>query len=66
MTTRAWAAGRCLKVRDRRLIVGRAELGYNYAQLAAIEGLPTPDAARKALKRALIRLSELMSHAAGR
>ena len=55
-----------LKVRDRRLIVGRAELGYNYAQLAAIEGLPTPDAARKALKRALIRLSELMPHAAGR
>ena len=55
-----------LKVCDRRLIVGRAELGYNYAQLAAIEGLPTPDAARKALKRALIPLSELMPHAAGR
>ena len=55
-----------LKVRDRRLIVGRAELGYNYAQLAAIEGLPTPDAARKALKRAVIRLSELMPQVAGR
>ena len=40
-----------LKVRDRRLIVGRAELGYNYEQLAAIERLPSPDAARKALKR---------------
>ena len=49
-----------LKVRDRRLIVGRAELGYNYAQLAAIERLPSPDAARKALKRAVIRLSEVM------
>ena len=31
-----------LKVGDRRLIVGRAELGYNYAQLAAIERLPSP------------------------
>ena len=55
-----------LKVRDRRLIVGRAELGYNYAQLAAIDGLPTPDAARKALKRALVRLSAFMPPAAGR
>ena len=55
-----------LKARDRRLIVGRAELGYNYPHLAAIEGLPTPDAARKALKRALIRLSEFMPPAAGR
>ena len=49
-----------LKVRDRRLIVGRGELGYNYVQLAAIERLPSPDAARKALKRAVIRLSEFM------
>ena len=49
-----------LKVRDRRLIVGRAELGYNYEQLAAIERLPSPDAARKALKRAVVRLSEVM------
>ena len=49
-----------LKGRDRRLIVGRGELGYNYAQLAAIERLPSPDAARKALKRAVIRLSEFM------
>lgn len=49
-----------LKDRDRRLIVGRAELGYSYKQLAAIEGLPSPDAARKALKRAVIRLSAAM------
>ena len=55
-----------LKARDRRLIVGRAELGYNYAHLAAIEGLPTPDAARKALKRALIRLSKFMPQAVRR
>ena len=49
-----------LKDRDRRLIVGRAELGYSYRQLAAIERLPTADAARKALKRAVIRLSKVM------
>ena len=42
-----------LKERDRRLIVGRAELGFSYRQLAAIERLPSADAARKALKRAL-------------
>ena len=55
-----------LKVRDRRLIVGRAELGYNYEQLAAIERLPSPDATRKALKRAVIRLSAVMPLASGR
>ena len=55
-----------LKVRDRRLIVGRAELGYNYEQLAAIERLPSPDAARKALKRAVVRLSEVMPLASRR
>ena len=55
-----------LKVHDRRLIVGRAELGYNYEQLAAIERLPSPDAARKALKRAVIRLSAVMPPASGR
>ena len=35
--------------RDRRLIVGRVELGYNYRQLALLERLPSPDAARMAL-----------------
>ena len=49
-----------LKDRDRRLIVGRAELGYSYKQLAAIEGMPSPDAVRKAFKRAVIRLSAAM------
>ncbi len=52
-----------LKERDRRLIVGRAELGYSYRQLAAIERLPSADAARKALKRAVIRLSKIMPKA---
>ena len=49
-----------LKDRDRRLIVGRAELGYSYRQLAAVERMPSADAARKALKRAVVRLSRVM------
>ena len=52
-----------LRERDRRLIVGRAELGYNYQQLAFIEGLPSADAARKALGRALKRLIDVMPDA---
>ena len=48
-----------LKPRERRLIVGRAELGYTYRQLAFIERLPSPDAARMAVKRALVRLGDV-------
>ena len=47
--------------RDRRLIVGRAELGYSYRQLAFMEGRPSSEAARKALGRALKRLIDVMS-----
>ena len=53
---------RRLRPRDRRLIVGRAELGYSYQQLASIERLPSSDAARMALRRALVRLSNVISH----
>ena len=49
---------RHLTARDRRLIVGRTELGYNFRQLAMVERLPSPDAARMALRRALMRLSD--------
>ena len=52
-----------LTARERRLIVGRAELGYSYKQLALIEGQRSPDAARMALRRALLRLGHLMPHA---
>ena len=38
-------------------IVGQSELGYTDRQLALVEGLPSPDAARMALRRAMIRLS---------
>ena len=52
---------RRLRPRERRLIVGRVELGYNYRQLALLERLPSTDAARMALRRALIRLSDVMA-----
>ena len=51
---------RRLRPRDRRLIVGRVELGYNYRQLALLERLPSPDAARMALRRALVRLTDVL------
>ena len=49
-----------LTKRDRRLLVGRAELGYNYRQLAFVEGLSSANAARKAVRRALVRLTSVM------
>ena len=54
---------RRLTDRDRRLVVGRAELGYSYRQLALVERLPSADAARKAVGRALRRLVDAMSKA---
>ena len=48
-----------LTPRERRLIVGRVEMGYGYRQLAFVEGLSSADAARKALGRALRRLIDI-------
>jgi RNA polymerase sigma-70 factor (ECF subfamily) len=45
---------------DREAIVGRIELGYSYEQLALILKKPTPGAARVAIRRALLRLSDEM------
>jgi RNA polymerase sigma factor (sigma-70 family) len=42
---------------EQELIVGRIELGYSYDQLALASGRSTPDAARMAVKRALLRLA---------
>ena len=47
--------------RDRRLIVGRAELGHNSAKLAFVERLSSPAVARVMLRRAVLRLSALMA-----
>ena len=49
-----------LTPRERRLIVGRAELGYSFKQLALVDDRASPDAARIALQRALVRLSKEM------
>lgn len=45
---------------DRELIVGRIELDYSYEQLALATSRPSADAARMALKRALVRLATEM------
>ena len=49
-----------LRPEEREAIVARVEMEYWYAQLAEILGKPTPDAARKAAQRALLRLAEEM------
>lgn len=49
-----------LSDRERRLIAGRLELGYNYRQLAFVEGLSSAEAARKAVGRALRRLIDIL------
>ncbi len=45
---------------ERELIIGRVEMEYSYAELADAVGKPTPEAARKAAQRALVRLAEEM------
>ena len=45
---------------EREAIIGRVEMEYSYADLADLLGKPTADAARKAARRALLRLAEEM------
>ncbi len=52
-----------LTPRHRRLIAGRIECGYSFRQLALLERLSSPDAARMAFRRALVRLSKAMPDA---
>jgi len=47
---------------DRDAIVGRLELGLSYDELGELLGKPSPDAARKAAQRALVRLVDEMKH----
>ena len=49
-----------LKPNEREAIIARVELGYSYDELAQALGKATPDAARKAAQRALVRLAEEM------
>ncbi len=54
------ALGR-LREEDRDLVIGRIELGLGYEELAEAIGKPSPDAARKAAQRALVKLIEEMN-----
>jgi RNA polymerase sigma-70 factor (ECF subfamily) len=51
-----------LSSQDREAIVARIEMGFSYGELAVMLGKPTPDAARVAVSRALVRLAEAMRH----
>jgi RNA polymerase sigma factor (sigma-70 family) len=53
-----------LRPEEREAIIARVEMGYTYEELAQVLGKPTPDAARKAAQRALVRLAEEMKRAA--
>jgi RNA polymerase sigma-70 factor (ECF subfamily) len=52
-----------LRASDRDAIVGRIELGYTYEQLALTLRKPSPEAARLAVRRALLRLGDEMRRA---
>ncbi len=58
------ALGR-LKPEEREAIVARVEIGCSYEELAEMLSKPTPDAARKAAQRALVRLAEEMKRDGG-
>ena len=45
---------------EREAIIARVEMGHSYEEMAEALGKPTADAARKAAKRALVRLAEEM------
>jgi RNA polymerase sigma-70 factor (ECF subfamily) len=53
-----------LKEEDREAVIGRVELGLSYQELAEALGKPTPEAARKAAERALVRLAAEMKSGA--
>ena len=58
------ALGR-LEPEDRELVIGRIELGLTYVELATASGKPSPDAARMAVGRALVRLAAEMGGQSG-
>ncbi len=49
-----------LRPEEREAVVGRLEMGCTYEELAAMLGKPSPDAARMAVTRALVRLTQEM------
>jgi RNA polymerase sigma-70 factor (ECF subfamily) len=53
-----------LEPEHREAIIARVEIGYTYEELAEALGKPSAEAARKAARRALLRLAEEMNRAA--
>ena len=51
-----------LDPQEREAVVARVELGMSYREIADFLGKPTPDAARMAVSRSLIRLAQEMGH----
>ena len=49
-----------LRPSEREVVIGRLEMDYTYAELAEVLGKPSAEAARKASRRALLRLAEEM------
>jgi RNA polymerase sigma-70 factor (ECF subfamily) len=49
-----------LRPEEREAVIGRLEMGFSYEELALALEKPTADAARKAARRALVRLAEEM------
>jgi RNA polymerase sigma-70 factor (ECF subfamily) len=50
-----------LEPEDRDAVMARVELGLSYAEVADVLGKPSPDAARMAVVRALVKLAEAMN-----
>jgi RNA polymerase sigma-70 factor (ECF subfamily) len=49
-----------LRADDRELVIARLEWGLEYAEIAQALGKPSPDAARVAVRRAVVKLAEDM------
>jgi RNA polymerase sigma-70 factor (ECF subfamily) len=56
------AALQRLRPDDREMVVARIEMGFSYAEIAVMLGRPSPDAARVAVARALVRLAEVLTN----
>jgi len=63
MVERYEAALAELRDEEREAIIARVELGQSWEEVAAMLGKPSPDAARVATQRALVRLATRMNHA---
>ena len=58
------AALQTLRDEERQAVVARIEMGYSFAEVAVMLDKPSPDAARVAVSRALVKLAETMRNGA--